>query len=135
MGCSRQSFMTLIPVNVIPSASLCLCHRWKFTTLVLTSGPFIRQLDCSRYQLKTLMSPTNSDELVCCMNFTKFVIKSHSQHSCICISILCFIICCSSMTRKCCTCYKKFIIRLRGFRPRDPSCDACKTGIGKKERE
>jgi len=41
---------------------------------------------------QTPLSPSDSVELICCMNFTEFVIKSHSERSCV-ICILWFIYC------------------------------------------
>jgi len=48
-------------------------------------------MDYSRFQLYTPLSPSDTHELVCCIQLKEFVIISHAERSCV-ICILWFII-------------------------------------------
>jgi len=43
--------------------------------------------------VKTLLSPFDNDELVCCINFTQCVTKSYSQ--CFCVICILWLMCCT----------------------------------------
>jgi len=89
VGYGRQSLINLIPVNgwrkhLTPSCELVLIAETDVFSACFNVWT-ICQVERSRYYLQSVLSPSGSDELVCCirLNFTEFVIKSYSELSCV----------------------------------------------------